>query len=76
MNNSTFGAALRHWRDRRNMTQRALGDAAGLHWNYVARLESGGRQPSWDVVCRLADSLGITTDQFRDAVPRGRRGGS
>jgi transcriptional regulator with XRE-family HTH domain len=62
----TFAVALRHHRARRKLTQRALADAAGLHWNYVARLESGDREPSFEVACRLADALKISVAHFRE----------
>lgn len=66
---ATFPAALRHHRERRGLSQRALAAASGLHDNYVARLERGERSPSFEIACRLADSLGISVAKFRDEAP-------
>ena len=71
----SFGERIGVLRRRQSMTQRTLGDEAGIHPNTIARLERGkltdlpGR-----AVARLAQALGTTTDYLlglseQDAPP-------
>jgi transcriptional regulator with XRE-family HTH domain len=59
----SFGERIGVLRRRQGMTQRTLGEEAGIHPNTIARLERGkltdlpGR-----AVARLAQALGTTTD--------------
>lgn len=52
-----LGAALRRQRDRMGFTQDALAAKIGVRWNTVARLETGHRRPSLDMLERLATAL-------------------
>lgn len=53
----TFGTYLAALRARARQTQSAVGFAAGYHPSYVSRLERGDREPTVDVVARLADTV-------------------
>jgi transcriptional regulator with XRE-family HTH domain len=48
------GPALRRQRERMGFTQDALAAKIGCRWNTVARLETGHRRPSLDMLERLA----------------------
>ncbi|MBY0457561.1 MAG: helix-turn-helix domain-containing protein [Gemmataceae bacterium] len=61
---ATFGARLRILRVAAGMTLEQLGELTGMKHQNIARLEAGGRQPSWETVVRLAKALGVPTDDF------------
>lgn len=53
---------------------RLLGDKAGLSSNAVYRIFGNqSRRPNWDTACRIADALGISLDELRGMLERGRR---
>lgn len=54
-----LGAAIRQLREKRGLSIEALAHSANLHWTYVSEIERGRRNPSWTVVCALADGLGV-----------------
>jgi transcriptional regulator with XRE-family HTH domain len=56
-----LGRAVRTIRNRQGMTQEDLAAAADLHPTYVSDVERGARNPSWDVVARLAEGMGVPT---------------
>ena len=58
--NRAFGQALRRQRQVAGLSQEELAARAGLHRTFVSLLERGLRNPSLDVVRRLAAPLGIT----------------
>lgn len=37
-----------------------MSGAAGLHPTYVSDIERGARNPSWEVMTRLAAGMGVT----------------
>ena len=55
----TFGANVRRVRRERGMTLEAFADAVGLAYSYVGEIERGKRNPTLDVVERLANALNI-----------------
>lgn len=55
---SALGKAVRQGRDERGLTQEQLAQATGLQPTYISDIERGVRNPSWDVVVRLAAALG------------------
>lgn len=56
--------ALRRLRARRGLSQRALGDRAGISRQALGALESGRSVPSLPVALRLAASLGASVDEL------------
>jgi transcriptional regulator with XRE-family HTH domain len=54
-----FGAQLRDWRQRRNLSQLALACEAELSSRHLSFLETGRSIPSREMVLRLADRLDI-----------------
>lgn len=63
---SEFGARLRALREQQGLTQKELGELVEMSHQAVARLETGNIQPTWPTVCKLAEALGVKTDEFRD----------
>jgi transcriptional regulator with XRE-family HTH domain len=66
-----FGRKLRYLRERHQMTQAAVAIQLGLSANaHISFLEAGLKEPSLELVVRIADLFGVTTDYLlRDAVP-------
>ena len=59
----SFGERIVLLRRRQGMTQRTLGEEAGIHPNTIARLERGKLTDlPGKAVARLAQALGTTTD--------------
>src|SRR5579884_1374752 len=54
-----IGADVQTWRKLRGLTQAQLGDRAGVARQTVARLERGEGVVSFEIVCRLLNSLGV-----------------
>ena len=53
---------------------RKVSDRAGLTYVQTYRvLVLGTCKPNWDTACRLADAMGISLDQLRGKLERGRR---
>ena len=66
---SGFGAKLRAMRDAKGWTQKEMADAAGLHPNTVARLERGEHEPTWPLVLKFAQALGVDCTAFTGGEP-------
>lgn len=59
----TLGERIHLIRRRRDLTQKALAEQAGLNTNTIARLEQGAiKDLGGRALGRLADALGTTTD--------------
>jgi transcriptional regulator with XRE-family HTH domain len=60
--------SLAHWRIRRGLSQRALGEQAGTSRVNVGRIETGGEtRPS--MARRLAEALGVQVDDLLRQPP-------
>ncbi len=69
MTTPTFATRLKALRTAAAMTQAELADASGVPRQTIAVMEMGRRDnPTWDIVCRLADGLGCTVNDFRRAA--------
>ena len=55
-----LGAAIRRIREREKLTQEDLAFKAGVDPTWVSRVESGGWDPRWSSVCKLASGLGVS----------------
>ena len=51
--------ALKDWRMERGLTRVALAAAVQCPQSHITRLELGEREPSWALLCRLGQALGI-----------------
>lgn len=54
-----FGQNVRRVRRERGMTLEALAHDVGLAYTYVGQIERGQRNPTLDVVERIAATLGV-----------------
>lgn len=54
------GNRIRLFRERRGMTQRQLGEAAGILEATVRKYEIGQRNPKPDQIAKIAEALGVT----------------
>jgi transcriptional regulator with XRE-family HTH domain len=57
-----FAERLAQLRKERGLTLQALGEVSGVHWTQIQRYETGGAQPTLDVLKRLAIALSASTD--------------
>lgn len=55
-------APVRVWREKRGLTQRALGQAASVSVSYLAEIEAGRKPGSAAALARLAQALGTTVE--------------
>ncbi|WP_291756956.1 helix-turn-helix transcriptional regulator [Brevundimonas sp.] len=56
-----FGRNVRRIRMSRGVTLEALAHDVGLAYSYVGQIERGGRNPTLDVVERLATALKVSS---------------
>ena len=62
---------MREFRERRGISQEALGDRAGLHRTYVGSVERGERNASFESIDRLLAALGVSWSEFGRGVDAG-----
>ena len=65
----TLGDRIREYRTAVGMTQADFAARLGITGASVSAYENGTRLPSYEVLIRIADTLGVTTDELL-----GRRG--
>jgi len=53
-----FGSNVRRVREERGLTLETLADMVGLAYSYLGQIERGQRNPTLDVVERIARALG------------------
>lgn len=56
---AAFGKVLRELRERADLSQEELADAADLDRTYVSMLERAVRQPTLETLFRIADALEV-----------------
>ena len=66
----SFGKKLREARLSRNLSQEALGDLAGIHRTYIGSVERGERNPSLEIICRLASVLMVQPSELMPELDR------
>jgi len=71
MNYSDFGENLKNLRKSRDLTQKDFGAKVGLSKAVVSKYENGMGYPSFDVLVRIAQYFGVTTDYLL-GVARGK----
>ena len=55
-----LGNRVRFYRKAANMLQRELADAVAVSEKHITHIENGMKQPSLELIARIADVLGIT----------------
>jgi transcriptional regulator with XRE-family HTH domain len=63
-----FGVALRAYRMNRGLTQEQLGVRVNVVRSYICTLESGKKQPSLNMLLRIAAALDVTPGQLMDTM--------
>jgi transcriptional regulator with XRE-family HTH domain len=58
------GRNLKQLREQKELTQEALADRANVHQTYISGVESGYRNPSIQVLERLAKGVGVDIARF------------
>lgn len=59
-----FGASVAGVRRERGWTQEELAERADLHRSYLAAIETGVRNPSLDIIVKLANGLRVPVAQL------------
>ena len=72
MTPQAIAEALKHWRDVRGLSQRALAEKTGLTYVHIARLELAQSDPRLSTLVRLAEALEIRLVDLL-TEPRARR---
>ena len=67
MNYCIFAERLRELRKGRGLTQKELGGQTGLSKAVVSKYETGMGYPSFDILIRIAQFFGVSTDYLLGA---------
>jgi len=59
-----LGGAVKRLREAKRITQDRLATSADIHFAYLSNVENSKKQPSLDVMCRLANALGVDLDDI------------
>lgn len=64
-----LGRNVRLLREKKKLTQEALGEASELHTSYISDIERGVRNPSFLILLKLARGLEVSAaDLFKGVV--------
>lgn len=61
-----FGLNVVYYRKKNHWSQMQLAEAASIDRTYVSNIERGKVGPSFDVLFKLSDALGVATKQLFD----------
>ena len=64
-----LGLNLRRLREAAGYTQEVFADVAGIHRTYVSDIERGARNPTVEVVDRIAAALKVQPGALLDEAP-------
>ena len=71
---------LRHWREKRRLSVRKLGELSGVHYVSIVKMEAGRLDPQVSTMLKLCQALDITPNQLLGVATqpqkRGRSYGS
>lgn len=63
-----FGRSVREFRRAAGVSQEALGHAASLDRTYISGIERGLRNPTLEIIVRIAAALGCTASELLRGV--------
>lgn len=66
--NPYFGEILRAYRLEKQLTQEQLSERVDVLRSFISSLENGTRQPSFEMIFRLAKALDVTPGKLLDPV--------
>ena len=69
MDRKEFGRKIRALRQSLQLTQEKLAELSGLSPAFIGHIERGTRVPSFETVCKIADSLGCSLDELAGRCP-------
>lgn len=58
----SFGKRLKKARQNKEISQSELGKIVDIHYTQIGRYESKGVKPSGEVLAKIANALGVTSD--------------
>lgn len=62
--NEQLGMRIKYLRTQRKWSQEDLSLESNVNKNYISDLENGRRNPSLDIIERIADALSITLEEL------------
>lgn len=62
---NNFAEKLANLRAQKGLTQRQLGEMAGVAWSMISKYESGQSKPRLKVLMRLGDALGVSLKELQ-----------
>lgn len=68
-NRRPFGDRVRALREHRGLAQEAFAHQVGMDRTYISGIERGRRNPTLDVICRLADGLEVHPSELLRTLP-------
>jgi len=71
----TFAERLRELREQAGLTQARLAETSGLPLGSIRNYEQGQREPYWQVVFKLAEALGVSSEAFKVCIDAGQSKG-
>lgn len=57
-----FNNNLKHYRKRKGLSGREFSELLGIGYSTYMNYENRGNQPPFEILCKMADILGVTTD--------------
>jgi len=57
-----FAQRLKKARIEKGLSQSELGEIVGIHYTQIGRYENKGAQPSADILSKMANALGVSSD--------------
>ena len=61
----TLAYNMKTMRRDRKWSQKDLANRVDVNRVTIARIELGGRMPSWGLVCKIADAFEVSVDELR-----------
>ncbi|MGE5598035.1 MAG: helix-turn-helix domain-containing protein [Bacteroidota bacterium] len=65
----SLGSRIRHLRKNKDWSQAQLAAKLGVHQKHVSRYETEECRPSFDVLLKIAELFGVTTDYLLSEEP-------
>jgi transcriptional regulator with XRE-family HTH domain len=65
---------LKHWREKRGLTVRKLGELSGVHYVSIVKMEGGRLDPQLSTVLKLCGALNISLTQLVGVANTPRKG--